>query len=448
MDVRQARLSRVQGNSTVIATAAAARPWHDRPGALARFISDLVADELARLRPGAPMALPPRPWPVALQLDEDGLGLDSLDRMAVAAALTEALHLHESGIEDLLLAQRGFGEWVETAAESLRRFDAALTFRTSGSTGTPKPCRHMLAALQHEVEALAGLPPLRAAVGRVLAAVPSHHIYGFLFTHLLPARLGAAETVEIVDVRGLTVQVLRHQLRTGDLVIGHPAFWRLFAQHGRGIALPHGVRGVSSTAPCPDALARDLVDQGLESLLQVYGSSETAGIGWRDGAESAFELLPHWQRTNGAATGAVGTLLRSGPGGPFAPVLLQDHLGWLDARHFTLGGRADAAVQVGGVNVFPSQVRQCLCDHPAVANAAVRPMSPHEGERLKAFVVPRQGAAADRHALRAELDAWVRTRLPAPARPRAIEFGPALPVDSRGKACDWLIGELAGDGGG
>jgi 4-coumarate--CoA ligase (photoactive yellow protein activation family) len=435
----------VQGASTVIATATAVRTWHDQSGALARFISDLVTDELARLRPGASLALPSRPWPATLQLDEDGLGLDSLDRMAVAAALTEALHLHESGIEDLLLAQRCFGEWIETAAESLRRFDAALTFRTSGSTGTPKPCRHPLAALQHEVEALAGLPPLRGTVGRVLAAVPSHHIYGFLFTQLLPARLGAAETI---DVRGLTAPSLRHQLRKGDLVIAHPAFWRLFAQHGRGAPLPQGVRGVSSTAPCPDALAQGLVDQGLESLLQIYGSSETAGIGWRVGAASPFALLPHWQRADAEASAAPGNLLRRGPGGPFAPVVLQDHLDWLDARLFTVGGRTDAAVQVGGVNVFPSQVRLCLCDHPAVADAAVRLMAPNEGDRLKAFVVPHPRTTTDLQALYAELDAWVRTRLPAPARPRAIEFGLALPVDNHGKACDWSIGERFSASGG
>ena len=431
------------GASTVTATAA--RAWHNQPGALAQFISDLVADELARLRPGAMLALPPRPWPAALQLDEDGLGLDSLDRMAVAAALTEALHLHESGVEDRLLTQRSFGEWVETAAESLSRFDAALTFRTSGSTGTPKPCRHTLAALEHEVEALAELPPLSGAVGRVLAAVPSHHIYGFLFTHLLPARLGAAETV---DVRRLTVPALRHQLRRGDLVIGHPTFWRLFAQHGRGTPLPPGLHGVSSTAPCPDALAQELVEQGLESLLQIYGSSETAGIGWRDGAATPFALLPHWQRAHAEAGAAPEILLRSGPGGPFAPVVLQDHLNWLDAKFFTVAGRTDTAVQVGGVNVFPSQVRQCLCDHPAVADAAVRLMAPHEGDRLKAFVVLHPGADTDRHALYAVLDAWVRTRLPAPARPRAIEFGPALPVDNRGKACDWSIGERFSASGG
>lgn len=427
-----------------MATLTATRPWHEQPGGLARFISDLVADELARLRPGVPLALPPCPWPADLQMGEDGLGLDSLDRLAVAGVLTEALHLHESGIEDLLLVQRAFGEWIETAAESLRRFDAALTFRTSGSTGTPKPCQHSLAALQQEVEALAELPPLRAVVGRVLAAVPSHHIYGFLFTQLLPARLGAAETV---DVRGLTAPALRQQLRAGDLVIGHPAFWRLFAQQGRGVSLPQGVRGVSSTAPCPDALARDLVDEGLQSLLQVYGSSETAGVGWRACADAPFRLLPHWQRLDAETSAERCTLLRGGAGGPFAPVSLQDHLDWLDTDLFRVVGRVDAAVQVGGINVFPSQVRRCLCDHPAVADATVRLMAPHEGERLKAFVVLQPSAATDPQALHAELDAWLRTRLPAAARPRAIEFGPALPVDKRGKSCDWVIKARVGAGG-
>jgi len=68
-------------------------------------------------------------------------------------------------------------------------------------------------------------------------------------------------------------------------------------------------------------------------------------------------------------------------------------------------------------------------------------MAPDEGDGLKAFVVLRPRADTDRQALCAKRDAWVRTRLPAPARPRAIEFGPAWPVDKRGKACDGSIGE-------
>ena len=107
MGVRQARLKPMAADLTP----AGSLPWHRQPGALARFVSDLIADELAHLRPGG-MPLPDRPWPDGLALDEQGLGLDSLERLSVAAALNEALHLHESGVEDLLLAQRHFGEWL------------------------------------------------------------------------------------------------------------------------------------------------------------------------------------------------------------------------------------------------------------------------------------------------------------------------------------------------
>jgi long-chain acyl-CoA synthetase len=55
-------------------------------------------------------------------------------------------------------------------------------------------------------------------------------------------------------------------------------------------------------------------------------------------------------------------------------------------------GRAEGAVQVGGVNVFPDVVGRVLTAHSGVAQAAVRLMRPEEGTRLKAFVVPQPQA--------------------------------------------------------
>ncbi len=405
--------------------AAAADPgWHQDRATLARVLRDLVAAETQAQRPGAP-ALPPGPWDEALALDEDGLGLDSLERLAVASALNEALHLHESGLEDLLLARRRFGDWLDIAQAALQRFDATLSFRTSGSSGTPKPCSHALAELEQEI---AGTAALLAGTRRIVSAVPAQHIYGFLFTVLLPRALGGG--VEVLDARTLTPQALAARLRAGDLLVSHPAHWALMARHVA--RLPAGVTGVSSTAPCPPALAASLRDLGLARLLQVYGSSETAGIGWRETADGPYTLMPHWRRDGDA-------LRRLPPSGDAPPrrVVLQDGVDWLDERRFVLGGRLDAAVQVGGVNVFPQRVRALLLEHPGVADAAVRPMAAAEGDRLKAFVVPRDGT--DRAALPAALAAWVQARLPAPARPKAFTLGDALPVDERGKACDWPL---------
>lgn len=398
--------------------------WHARPGVLGRFVADLIADELSRLRPGG-SPLPERPWSPDLALNEQGLGLDSLERLSVASALSEALHLHESGLEDLLLVRQTLGEWLEVLADGLAEFDARLTFRTSGSSGSAKPCVHDLASLQQEVDHLA---TLTAGARRVLAAVPAHHIYGFLFTVLLPARLGC-ETV--LDVRRQTPQGLVQLLRPGDLLISHPAHWALVARHaGR---LPAGVHGVTSTAPCPDAVALDLEAMGLASLTQVYGSSETAGIGTRTAAGAPYRLMPFWSRDPADSA----RLLRTTPLGEVCPHPIQDRLEWPTALEFRVCGRLDEAVQVGGTNVFPSQVRQVLLSHPQVADAVVRLMAPEEGVRLKAFVVPAPGV--DLASLRDDLWRWSEARLSAPARPKAYTMGDGLPRNAMGKLSDWPI---------
>ena len=117
--------------------------------------------------------------------------------------------------------------------------------------------------------------------------------------------------------------------------------------------------------------------------------------------------------------------------------MIQDRLSWPEARQFHVGGRHDDAVQVGGTNVFPSRVRQVLLDHPQVLDAAVRLMSPGEGTRLKAFIVPQPGADVD--ALRAELWAWSEARLSAAARPKAYRFDAQLPRNAMGKLADWPV---------
>jgi 4-coumarate--CoA ligase (photoactive yellow protein activation family) len=343
--------------------------------------------------------------------------------MGAATALADSLGFARAGMDDALLARTRLSDWVDTAHASLAIDDSALTFRTSGSSGAPKRCSHRLAGLWREVDELARLAPGRR---RMLAAVPAHHIYGFLFTVLLPQASGAA--LPVLDLRGTSPAALAGMAEPGDLVIGHPDFWGQVA--ALAPALAPDVVGVSSGAPCPDATARALLYSGLR-LLQVYGSSETAGVGWRERAGEPYRLFPYWRRALRENT------VERMVGGEAESFPLQDRLDWIDDTQFLPNGRIDQAVQVGGTNVFPAYVAEVLEMHPGVAQCAVRLMRPDEGTRLKAFVVPAEGFAPA--PLRAELSSWLAERLTPAERPAAFSFGPALPRQPGGKPADWII---------
>lgn len=396
--------------------------WWRLSGALRRFVADLLAAELTKQRHAA--VPPPSTWSESLAFDAD-LGVDSLELLALGAALTQALRLHASGVEDYLLTSRTLGGWLEVAAAGLDIQSESLTFRTSGSTAVAKACEHVVADLLQEVDFVASLIAPRA---RVLLAVPSHHIYGFIFGVLLPARLGVSGA-NVVDLRSHSPAWLSGNARAGDLVIGHPEYWRAVVRCGR--ALQPNVLGVTSTAPCPEDVAHGVLSLGVARLLQVYGASESGGVGWRDQPSEPYTLMPHWELSDDGER-----LVRTRSDGSQLALDAPDHLRITGQRLVVVGGRRDGSVQVGGTNVFPARVREALCRHPGVADAAVRLMAPHEGTRLKAFVVPRS-AAVDALALEAELRDWIDAFLEVPARPKAIAIGAALPRNATGKLMDW-----------
>lgn len=401
------------------------RWWRNRES-LRRVVCDLLAGEFARLRPGGSPPAHPHRWPETLPLGPDGVGADSLDLLQLASALNEALHLHRSGIEDYLLVHRTVGDWLDVCEAALGRFDGALSFRTSGSTGEGKRCEHPLAALEEEANALAALLSGGAeAPRRVVSVVPAHHIYGFLFTVLLPDRLA----VPVVDGRGTSPGGLAAQLDPGDLVIAHPDWWGALLRSGA--ALPGGVTGTSSTAPCPPDTARGVRGIGLARLVEVFGSSETAGLGWRENPDVPFRPFPWWR------FGDDGRVTRHLADGTVLSATLQDRLSHGEGG-FRPSGRLDTVVQVGGVNVSLAAVQAHLAGHPDVEAAAVRLMRPEEGTRLKAFIVPARDAPP-REELCRRLTDWIEATLPAPQRPRAFAFGPALPVNGMGKPCDWPL---------
>lgn len=374
---------------------------------LTRVLRSLLEAECRKLRGQDTFVA--NAWSESMSLGSSGLGCDSLDLWRLAAAANEMFHLYEAGLENDLPTARTFGAWLDVIERSWSEGFQHVTFATSGSTGRPKRCSHSRAFLETEVEALVERWRDRR---RIVAVVPAHHIYGFLFTAMLPDAL----EVPCVEAEHLGIGELRATLRPGDLVVSFPERW---AYLDRSLpAWPEDVEGVVSTAPCPAANLSSLAERGLSRMTEVYGSSETAGISWRDAPGACYRLMPQWQFDQ-PYDAAVPTMVhRDG-----SRHVLMDRVTRVDDRGLALDGRRDGMVQVGGVNVAPDAVAQRLRERPGVRWAVVRLMRPEEGMRLKALLgIDPNGDAA---AIKVEVERWVSAHLTSPERPVKIALSPS-----------------------
>ncbi|HZV72525.1 MAG TPA: AMP-binding protein [Conexibacter sp.] len=215
------------------------------------------------------------------------------------------------------------------------------------------------------------------------------------------------------------------------------------------------LRGVASAgAPLAPDVATAFMDAFGDLLFDLYGSTETglaslAGPADLRAAPGTVGRPPRGTtlRVLGAdrrpvAPGTVGTVfVGSGlvfdgyTGGGSREVvdglMSIGDLGHLDADgRLFVDGREDDMILSGGENVFPQEVEDVLAGHPRLADAAVIGVEdPDFGQRLRAFVVPRDGEQVAEE----ELTAYLRERLARYKLPREIAFLGAIPRNPTGK---------------
>ena len=145
----------------------------------------------------------------------------------------------------------------------------------------------------------------------------------------------------------------------------------------------------------------DAVPVGESGVLWIEGDSVSTGY-WLDRDRSWETFHGHWCRS--------GDLFRVDEDG-----------------YFWFGGRADQLLKVAGQWVSPLEVERCLCEHPAVVEAAVIGVERGGLTLTRAFVEAREAVAAE------ALQDWVKARLAKYKYPREIVFVEALPRNDRGK---------------
>lgn len=133
-------------------------------------------------------------------------------------------------------------------------------------------------------------------------------------------------------------------------------------------------------------------------------------------------LLGYWKNPEATAAKYRGDWWLTGDTG------YKDEDGYL-----WFAGRNDDLITSGGYRIGPSEIEDCLIQHPAVSLAAVVG-SPDavRGDVVKAFLVLKTGFEGN-DALAKEIQSFVKSRLAAYEYPRLVEFVDSLPMTMTGK---------------
>ncbi|MCS0627855.1 AMP-binding protein [Telluria mixta] len=314
----------------------------------------------------------------------------------------------------------------------------ALVVFTSGTTGTPVPITKRFSQLTSELDALETQFGAALGAADVVATVSHQHIYGLLFRVLWPLAAGRP----VHAARHEYPETLAPALAVRPCVLlASPAHLKRLPDHldWRGAAA--NLRAVFSSGGMLDEAAAHHAGALLgRTPIEVYGSSETGGIAWRqrtDTGDEGWTALPGvaWRRD---ADGLLA--VRSAQAGTDDWLVLADRIDDLDDGRFALRGRADRIVKIEEKRISLDAIETALLAGGLAREARVLACADggHGRQVLAAFVVPSAVGRAvleegGKTALNTRLRAQLASGVDAVALPRRWRYLDALPVDARGK---------------
>jgi len=327
-------------------------------------------------------------------------------------------------------------EASSTSLESLLLCgDIRISFFTSGSTGAPKLIHKTLTLLLTEVQTLQQQFSTQLAPNCLFAATVSHqHIYGLLFRLLWPlchGRLIFREQIRFLE----QWQALLQQHPT--VLIASPAHLSRFDDIACLSAYSVNSCAVfSSGGPLSDMVPPLFIKALGAAPIEVFGSTETGGIGFRQ----RHQPDTPWQVFDGITIGQNDELaltLTSPYLGHNERYTTQDKVSLLDERHFQLLGRLDRIVKLEEKRLaLPEMEQHCLSSELVVAAAAIV-LQQGRPQLAVAVVLSPVGeqllARSGKLAVNKQLKQHLMQRFERVMLPRKFRYVACLPYNPQGK---------------
>ncbi len=325
---------------------------------------------------------------------------------------------------------------------------------TSGTTGTPKGAQRSSPDGLLSIAALIDKIPYRSRETMMIAA-PLFHSWGFFhFVMSLPT----ASTMVLrrrFDPEG-TLRAAQDS--RAEVLAAVPVMIQRILTLPEETLASYDLSSLRITAlsgsALPGELAIEWMDRFGDCVYNLYGSTEVAyatvatpadlraapGTAGRPPRGTTVRILD--ESGSELPQGEVGRIFvgnemsfegYTGGGGKEAVdgLLCSGDVGHIDADgRLFIDGRDDEMIVSGGENVFPREVEDLLADHEAVVEVAVIGVDDDEfGQRLKAFVVVKEGSEPSE----GDLKAHVKANLAGYKTPREVEFLNELPRNATGK---------------
>lgn len=306
-----------------------------------------------------------------------------------------------------------------------------LSLCTSGSSGEPKRIDKTLRQMANEVEALEHLWGAELGDACLIASVAAQHIYGLLFRVLWPLCAGRLFTrQQLAFPEDMQRASREHPAFTW---VASPALLKRMADNLDWPALSHVRRVFSSGGALPAEAAHALQQRLGQWPTEIFGSSETGGIAWRQGPTlwQPFAGVQLSQSEDGALRIA-------------SPYLLAGHIEQTadaarlkaDGR-FELLGRLDRIVKLEEKRISLPMLEQALTQHEWVQEARLGVVNENRASLGALLVLSASGLFALREQGRRALTQTLRQHLAqhceALALPRRWRLLRQMPLTSQGK---------------
>jgi acyl-CoA synthetase (AMP-forming)/AMP-acid ligase II/3-hydroxymyristoyl/3-hydroxydecanoyl-(acyl carrier protein) dehydratase len=328
------------------------------------------------------------------------------------------------------LTERGKGTTVKLAALDPGR--AVLRFHTSGSVGSRKIVSKLLFQLERDVENLHAVWGADLENRAFYSSVSHQHIYGFLFSVMLPLCMGQA----IASKHLFDPDALSGLQAKAIVLVLSPAFLKRAVQDRTepfNFHPPPFIFCGGGVLPGTTANAAERIF--ATRLWETYGSTETGGIAYRGGGESepwrcfpginiritensGIEVQSPYLREEGyVATGDAGRLVAPGA--------------------FTLLGRLDSIVKIEEKRVALDEVENRLRESPLVEDVYVLALEQSRQFLAAVVVLSAEGRAkftsTGRRKITANLRSHLKQWFEPTTIPRKWRYREIIPRDTQGK---------------